>query len=170
MSQRPRFLVYKRTHRGDPDARGIFGVNDCMKSVREKNFTAVIGVGGVRPWKDSEGKDIAKKVTWVGYGPTRHQAQWENDVVTFSEFYLYDENGPLLADVAPILAKRMFGTGKKKHVRVLLNLTQDEHAEALAVLELARSKWRHLELTAKGASSRKRATRCAPPKRVRRCT
>jgi hypothetical protein len=43
-------LVYKRTHTGDPDESGIFGIHDCMGQVRGWNFGAVIGVGGKSPW------------------------------------------------------------------------------------------------------------------------
>lgn len=42
-----RILAYKRTHTGDPDANGVFGVNDCMGRVRSLEFDAVIGVGGL---------------------------------------------------------------------------------------------------------------------------
>ncbi len=41
-----RTLIYKRTHTGDPDAQGRFGIHDCMGSVREWGFQAVVGVGG----------------------------------------------------------------------------------------------------------------------------
>jgi hypothetical protein len=42
-----RTLVYKRTHNGDPDAEGRFGIHDCMGQVRSYGYEAVIGVGGV---------------------------------------------------------------------------------------------------------------------------
>jgi hypothetical protein len=41
-----RGLIYKRTHDDDPED-GVFGVYDCMTSVRSWNFDAVIGVGGI---------------------------------------------------------------------------------------------------------------------------
>src|SRR5437867_10741882 len=40
-------LTYKRTHNGDPDVYGCFGIHDCMGSVRDLPFDAVIGVGGI---------------------------------------------------------------------------------------------------------------------------
>ena len=44
--KRMRTLVYKRTHSGDPDpASGVFGNNNCTRSVRGWNFDAVIGIG-----------------------------------------------------------------------------------------------------------------------------
>lgn len=141
MTVRPRFLVYLRTHRGDPGPEGVFGIHDCMKSVREKDFDAVIGVGGTRPWQGDEG--IARRVTWVGYGPTRTRMDdKQHAVVSFDEFFLYDEHGPLLEEVAPALAARMFGQGGKRHTRVLLNLRPTEHAEAMQILSLARGPWR----------------------------
>ena len=38
VSQRMRILTYKRTHTGDPDHLGRFGVNDCMGGVRNLRF------------------------------------------------------------------------------------------------------------------------------------
>jgi len=42
-----RTLIYKRTHTGDPDANGCFGIYDCMGRVRALDFDAVIGIGGI---------------------------------------------------------------------------------------------------------------------------
>ena len=42
-----RTFIYKRTHKGDPDKRGRFGINDCMGRDRSFDFNAVIGVGGI---------------------------------------------------------------------------------------------------------------------------
>ena len=40
-------LVYKMTHKGDPDPDlGHWGVEDCMGRVRGFKFDAVIGIGG----------------------------------------------------------------------------------------------------------------------------
>jgi hypothetical protein len=39
-------LVYKRIRTGDTDGRGCFGEQDCMGSVRNLGFHALIGVGG----------------------------------------------------------------------------------------------------------------------------
>lgn len=41
-----RTLVYKRTHNGDPDAEGRFGIHDCMGQVRGYGYEAVIGWAG----------------------------------------------------------------------------------------------------------------------------
>ena len=37
-------LIYKRTHKGDPDKQGRFGIHDCMGRVRSRDFDAVIGM------------------------------------------------------------------------------------------------------------------------------
>ena len=67
-----RTLVYRRTHTGDPDKRGCLGINDCMGSVRSRDFDAVIGVGAKAP--DAGYSGIAHKVTWIGIGPRK----WES--------------------------------------------------------------------------------------------
>jgi hypothetical protein len=53
-----RTLIYKRTHPGDPDTTGRFGVCDCMGRVRTWDFEAVIGVGGLS--HEPRGWDYAK--------------------------------------------------------------------------------------------------------------
>jgi len=37
-------LIYKRTHRGDPNESGVFGVWNCMGQIRGWEFDAVIGM------------------------------------------------------------------------------------------------------------------------------
>ncbi len=61
-----RTLIYKRTHSGDPDHAGWFGVNDCMGRVRAWSFEAVIGVGGTG--REARREGIARNLTWVGIG------------------------------------------------------------------------------------------------------
>jgi hypothetical protein len=62
-----RTLIYKRTHSGDPDPKtGVFGCNNCMKTVRGWVFDAVIGIGGIGREPECEG--IAGKLTWIGIG------------------------------------------------------------------------------------------------------
>ncbi len=62
-----RVLVYKRTHNGDPDAHGCFGAFDCMGTVRDREYDAVIGVGGIGPEAQSNGID--RQINWIGIGP-----------------------------------------------------------------------------------------------------
>lgn len=110
-TEQPRtILVYRRTHRGDPDNQHkVFGFHDCMGSVRNwKDYDAVIGVGGLKPWPGHEG--IQQKITWVGIKPIRRTAgcqdvarmradhpdftRFRGPLVTFETFVLWDEKGP----------------------------------------------------------------------------
>jgi len=61
-----RTLIYKRTHKGDPDVKGHFGVSDCMGRVRQYPFDAVIGIGGIG--RELAAKGIRGKVNWTGIG------------------------------------------------------------------------------------------------------
>ena len=77
-----RTLIYKRTHHGDPDVTGQFGIYDCMGRVRAWNFEAVIGVGGVGAEPTSHGLD--GKVNWIGIGPHRRAVVGKRGpIVTF---------------------------------------------------------------------------------------
>lgn len=128
-TEQPRtILVYRRTHRGDPDNQHkVFGFHDCMGSVRNwKHYDAVIGIGGLKPWPGHEG--IAQKITWVGIGPIPSAAgptdvarmqgnhpdftHFRGPLVKFKEFFLWDENGPSVKDF-PKLYKYMFAD---KHI------------------------------------------------------
>jgi hypothetical protein len=62
-----RSLIYKRTHPGDPDAEGRFGIHGCTGQVRAWRFEAVIGIGGTGPEPRSYG--LAGKVNWIRIGP-----------------------------------------------------------------------------------------------------
>jgi hypothetical protein len=101
-----RVLTYKRTHTGDPDARGIFGSSDCMGSVRDLAFDAVVGIGSLSPWRDDEA--IAGKITWIGVGPHRSRGSWRGAQVSFDRFLLLDGEGPKVAELAPALAQRFY--------------------------------------------------------------
>lgn len=128
-----RTLIYKRTHSGDPDPRtGLFGNNNCMGIVRGWSFDAVIGIGGIG--QEPERNGIARKLTWVGIGPHK-TGDPRRPLVTF-EHFLYDgEQGPLLKEIAPALARRMYC----KNVRVLIHsLSSEERWEVEKLLDLAR--------------------------------
>lgn len=132
--KKPRILIYKRTHTGDPDERGLFGCNDCMGSIRDWSFDHVIGIGGVRPWPGDEG--IAEKVNWVGIGrkafgfsPNGH-AIW-----AFERFILLNEQGPLLQADYPLLYGHMLE--KNRRVIVSDSVFEDMYAELMAILHLA---------------------------------
>lgn len=106
-----RALIYRRTHEGDPDqTTGVFGNHDCMGRVRAWNFTAVVGIGGIRPWP--EYKHIARKLTWIGIGP-RKTGDPQRPKVTFKHFkYFYGEDQELLKEIAPMLARHMYEESK----------------------------------------------------------
>lgn len=52
-----------RTHNGDPDRFGRFGMNDCMGRVRARQFDAVVGVSGIGA--EPKSVEIAGKVNWI---------------------------------------------------------------------------------------------------------
>lgn len=127
-----RVLIYKRTHTGDPDKSGQFGVGLCMRSVRKRDFDAVIGVGGIGQEPILEGID--RRITWIGKGPKQLGiAEDGYPLIAFEQFYLKDEKGPLLSDEAPALAKRMFAKNGPRVVMV------ESDAEIASILRLARN-------------------------------
>lgn len=130
-----RILTYKRTHIGDPDPAGRFGIHDCMGRIRRLEFDAVIGVGGIGSTPRSYGID--RKINWVGVGAMKQRrAEGEGVEVTFEHFRLMEEQGPPLHELAPLLAKRMYERG----ARFLLNgYTPAEQAEAQEILDWALS-------------------------------
>jgi hypothetical protein len=135
-----RTFIYKRTHEGDPNASGVFGIHDCMGQKRTSQFDAVIGVGGTDPWPECRG--IARKVNWIGIGPQWQEVrklrsngrQW-GPRVTFDHFAYYGENGPLLEDIAPSLAKRLYD---RKARFVMDNLSDRERREVDSIVDLAK--------------------------------
>lgn len=145
-----RILTYKRTHVGDPDQDGRFGIYNCMGRVRNYVFDAVIGVGGIGQEPKSFGID--RKINWVGINPKRRDGPGGRGVeVTFEKFLLLEEHGPLLETLAPSLARRMYQGG----ARILLNNYSDpEHGEATAIL-----KW-SLSQTSRKTGGSKNARGC----------
>jgi hypothetical protein len=141
-------LIYKRTHRGDPDEAGIFGIHDCMGKVRDQAFDAVIGVGGKRPDRGHEG--IARKINWVGIGTRKTEApiyrlvrnkfvRVKGPLVAFDYFVLLEESGPYLEERAPNLFRHMFGD---QHVRHLMsrNLPDGMREEVRSILRWAKNR------------------------------
>jgi hypothetical protein len=127
-----RTLIYKRTHRGDPDDRGIFGIHDCMGKVRGWDFDSTIGVGGSDP--DPGHEDIAGRVTWIGLGPEIIGRTSRGPILRFKWFWRFDEFGPELKNLAPRLFAHMF---VDRHVRALLsqNLQDAEKEEIKCILK-----------------------------------
>lgn len=136
-----RTLIYKRTHSGDPDSKtGVFGCNNCMKSVRGWGFDSVIGIGGTGREPVREG--IAEKVTWIGIGKNETISDASRPfvtpscpLVTFDHFLYYGEQGPLLKNIAPALASRIL---YDNNVRTLMDsLSNEEQREVKKILDLA---------------------------------
>ena len=124
-----RILVYKRTHNDAPGLNGCFGVYDCMGSVRDLDYEAVVGVGGLG--EQARAHQIDGRVNWIGIGPFKHRKYKRGSLVTFSHFLNYGTHGPDFREAAPKLADRVYGSG----IRILLHgMTQQEEAEAMGLL------------------------------------
>ena len=146
-------LIYKRTHQGDPDQSGRFGVDDCMGRVRSWAFDSVIGVGGKSPDHGHEG--IALKVNWVGIGSSKSDVGLRGPLVQFQCFVQLEGEGPELQELAPLLFQHMF---VKQHVRAMLsqNLTQDLQREIQGILRWALEQPKQTPSVSMSTSSRKR--------------
>lgn len=125
-----RTLVYKRTHNGDPDEQGCFGINGCMGTVRSWPFDAVIGIGGIGDEPRREG--IAGKLTWIGIGP--HKTEGPEPLVTFDHFLYFGPRGESMRELAPVLSDHVY----RMNVRTLMNLTVTEQAEVDRILAKAK--------------------------------
>lgn len=148
-------LIYKRTHRGDPNSEGTFGCHDCMGRVRGFLFDAVIGVGGKRPWpKDA---DMALKINWIGLNPYRVGiSKRGHPVLKFQFFRLWNSKGPDFKDYAKRLYRHMFVDGNRRFVlsESLPTDMQNEVADMLRRLQNY-SPGRPLGIEEKNSSKRK---------------
>jgi hypothetical protein len=135
MKEKLKILIYKRTHDDDPDVNGCFGINDCMGTVRNWNFYAVIGIGGIGNEPHVNG--ISGTINWIGIGPqkTNVRGKPRRPLVTFDHFRKFISRAPDLRRKAPKLAKRMYDRNVR---RVMNSLTAEEYKEALAILDMAR--------------------------------
>ena len=127
-----RVLIYKRTHNGDPDRLGRFGIHDCMGSVRKHEFDAVIGVGGIGP--EAQANGIGGQINWIGVGV--HKAPLRGGrgpIITFDHFVEYGIDGPDFRSVAPQLANQIY-EGRVRHqivdaddeeVKLILSMAED---------------------------------------------
>ena len=121
-----------------------------MGRVRAYAYDAVIGIGGIGA--EPKSFDIDRKLNWVGIAPRRPVRG--NGVVTFEHFVLFDENGPLLKELAPRLARRMYG----RNARILLDgYSAQQQAEAEEVLRWSRG---HSAEQLNGASRAARIPGC----------
>ena len=132
-----RTLIYKRTHDGDPDAKGQFGIQDCMGRVRNCAFEAVIGIGGIG--HEATANRIDRKINWVGIGAQKHSlGNARGRLVTFDHFILFEGEGLDLWAVAPALANRMYA---KRAPRFVLfdDSSKAGQAEINRILALAKN-------------------------------
>ena len=81
--------------------------------MRVFDYDAVIGIGGVSPWKDDKG--IKYKVNWIGIGPKRISPHNESKInkVVFSKFELFEENGEDIEKKYPNLFDFMYVKKKR---------------------------------------------------------
>jgi hypothetical protein len=156
-----RTLIYKRTHPGDPDREGRFGIEDCMGQVRTWAFDAVIGVGGIGAEPRSHGLD--GKVNWIGIGPHRRGTARRGPVLTFDRFCLFESKGPSFSGLAPRLAARLYS----RNVRVVRDrLDDEERREVERILALARDAG---PSTIDGPEEASLTDSCPPKKRAKPC-
>lgn len=94
-----RILVYKRTHNGDPNEAGEFGCNNCMGTVRNWDFDAVIGVGGL----SSSRYRMVGKITWIGIQPLETEQQPMTQIARREQPH----------------SERMVSVTDKKHARIV---------------------------------------------------
>jgi hypothetical protein len=129
-----RVLVYKRTHQGDPDSEGRFGVYDCMGTIRNREFDAVIGVGALGAEAQRHGID--GKINWIGIGPHKTASRSKRaSTITFDHFLDFGTDGPAFDAIAPKLAGRMY----RRRIRHLIDgIREDEVVEVMRILELAK--------------------------------
>lgn len=154
MKPRLRILVYKRTHNGDPDAGGCFGIHDCMGAVRHRDFDAVIGVGGIGDEADAAG--VAGKVNWIGRGPHKTPTGKRGPNVRFDHLRDFGTKGPDFAEKAPKLAKRMYEWNVR---HIIDDFTDAEYAEARALLRLVANSPPSAGVRATSAKKRRSSSR-----------
>jgi hypothetical protein len=132
-----RTLIYKRTHTGDPDDKGRFGIHDCMGGVRGYAFDAVIGVGG--RGSEAVASGIDRRINWVGLGAQKHPLKdVRGPLVTFEHFKLFEEDGLDFWAVAPALSERLYRWHAPRFLLVE-SATKVERAEIQRVLRLAKN-------------------------------
>ena len=157
-----RILVYKRTHNGDPDHNGCFGVYDCMGVVRNRDFNAVVGVGGIGP--EARNRRIAGKVNWVGIGPHKNSVSGKRgSEITFDHFIDFGTDGPNFYGVAPTLAERMYS----RNARHVIDLNEQEYDEATSILRMAENappSKRHQTMSRRRCQSHQHRNNCVKKK------
>src|SRR5438105_13078156 len=100
-------LVYKMTHKGDPDPEfGFWGVEDCMGQIRGYDFDAVIAIGGRSWWADQTGR--TGEIVWIGLNPQVMAVKGKRGpLIRFAHFRYFREGDLMLRTIAPNLSKAM---------------------------------------------------------------
>jgi hypothetical protein len=106
-----------------------------MGKIRNREFDAVIGIGGMGSEPHRCG--IAGKLNWIGIGPHKTPIQRRGQMVTFDHFRRFEKNDRELWDIAPRLAARMYATYAPRHL--ISNFTDEELKEIEAILRLAKN-------------------------------
>lgn len=156
-----RVLIYKRTHKGDPNSDGIFGHHDCMGRIRNWNYDAVIGIGGKSPW--IEDIDIKHKINWVGLNPKKIKSKNQRgDKVVFGHFALFEGNGACIDEQYPNLFLYMYGS--RKRFDMAKELPPKVFTEVKSILESIRDKPPSKKYYARNAHHSKtvRGIKCNP--------
>jgi hypothetical protein len=131
-------MIYKRTHKGDPDNQGCFGIQDCMGKVRSYDFDAVIGVGGKGVQAKAAG--VARRLNWVGVGARKEPSRRKRGpLIKFNHFVLYEEKGEELKVIARKLAQRMY-SGNSRRFLFSDRLDKEEQKEINRILKMAKTK------------------------------
>lgn len=128
-----RVLIYKRTHKHDPDERGIFGIQDCMGQIRNWNYDAVIGIGGKSAWKGHT--DIKYKINWIGLKPKVIGSTKRGNLAAFAHFELYEENGMDIKEYFPSLFDYMYVDGNRKRFDMSSYLPENVLKEVKCILD-----------------------------------
>ncbi|MBS2210172.1 hypothetical protein KEM09_02100 [Carboxylicivirga mesophila] len=131
-----RVLIYKRTHKGDPDDKGVFGNQDCMGRIRNWDYDAVIGIGGKTTFKGDE--DIKYKINWIGLKPQRFNSESKRgNYVAFSHFALFEEKGEEINYHYPHLFVYMYSS--RKRFDMASELPSKVYEEVLKILDSVKS-------------------------------
>ena len=128
-----RVLIYKRTHKHDPDESGIFGIQDCMGQIRNWNYDAVIGIGGKSAWEGHT--DIKYKINWIGLEPKVIGSTKRGNLVAFAHFELYEENGSDIKEHYPELFNYMYVDGNRKRFDMSSDLPESVFEEVKVILD-----------------------------------
>lgn len=120
-----------------------------MGRVRNFAFDAVIGIGGISAMPRQQG--IAGKINWVGRNPRRstNPIDSRGSLITFArdDFRLFEHQGPLLSEVAPLLSKRVF-TSRARFFFLSLSPTEMKEAQQLLRSILDIREFDHLQSAA----------------------